>query len=87
MILAGLARAGLQQLQAAVQLRWYSVLIAVRLCLIPGEAAPHWRNRGGGRGQPGLLVTAAAAGAESSAAAPAAAAAAPQAETRRTLCK
>jgi hypothetical protein len=40
LILVGRARAGLQQLQAAVQLRWYSLLIAVRICLLPGEAAP-----------------------------------------------
>jgi hypothetical protein len=39
LILAGPACAGLQQLQAAVQLRWYSVLIAVRISLVPGEAA------------------------------------------------
>ncbi len=40
LILVGPARAGLQQLQAAVQSRWYSLLIAVRICLLPGEAAP-----------------------------------------------
>jgi hypothetical protein len=46
LILAGLARAGLQQLQAAVQLRWYSALIAVT-SLVPLEAAPRRRKREG----------------------------------------
>ncbi len=55
LILAGPACAGLQQLQAALQLHWYSVLIAVRISLVPGEAAPRRRKRGGGGGsrQPG----------------------------------
>ncbi len=92
LILAGPARAGLQQLQAAVQLRWYSVLIAGRICLLPGEAAQRWGKRNGsfnGRGGAGgggrRRRAAAAACAKSASAAPAAAAAAPA--TRKTLCK
>jgi hypothetical protein len=39
LILAGQARAGLQHFQAAVQLRWYSVLIAVRISLVDDKCA------------------------------------------------